>query len=75
MEPHRTGRRVYYRLSLAGESLLKIFEETGQKLTKQIVSGIKRILMKKVNIENLTKSEYFFLGKRNSESRRADSNR
>src|SRR5215204_6253335 len=26
--PHRSGRRVYYRLSLAGESLLEIFEET-----------------------------------------------
>jgi hypothetical protein len=26
--PHRSGRRVYYRLSLVGESLLKIFEET-----------------------------------------------
>src|SRR5215217_3810386 len=28
VEPHRSGRRVYYRLSLAGESLLEIFEET-----------------------------------------------
>jgi DNA-binding transcriptional ArsR family regulator len=29
VEPHRSGRRVYYRLSCAGESLLKIFGETG----------------------------------------------
>jgi DNA-binding transcriptional ArsR family regulator len=29
VEPHRSGRRVYYRLSLAGESLLEIFGETG----------------------------------------------
>jgi DNA-binding transcriptional ArsR family regulator len=28
VEPHRSGRRVYYRLSLTGESLLEIFEET-----------------------------------------------
>ena len=28
VEPHRSGRRVYSRLSLAGESLLEIFEET-----------------------------------------------
>ena len=28
VEPHRSGRRVYYRLGLAGESLLEIFEET-----------------------------------------------
>jgi DNA-binding transcriptional ArsR family regulator len=28
VEPHRSGRRVYYRLSLAGEFLLEIFEET-----------------------------------------------
>jgi DNA-binding transcriptional ArsR family regulator len=29
VEPHRSGRRVYYRLSCAGESLLEIFGETG----------------------------------------------
>jgi DNA-binding transcriptional ArsR family regulator len=29
IEPHRSGRRVYYRLSCAGESLLGIFKETG----------------------------------------------
>ena len=29
VEPHRSGRRVYYRLSCAGESLLGIFGETG----------------------------------------------
>jgi DNA-binding transcriptional ArsR family regulator len=29
VEPHRSGRRVYYRLSYAGESLLGIFGETG----------------------------------------------
>jgi DNA-binding CsgD family transcriptional regulator len=28
-EPHRSGKRVYYRLSLAGESLLEIFGEAG----------------------------------------------
>jgi DNA-binding transcriptional ArsR family regulator len=28
VEPHRSGKRVYYRLSCAGESLLKIFGET-----------------------------------------------
>jgi DNA-binding transcriptional ArsR family regulator len=28
-EPHRSGRRVYYRLSFAGESLLEIFGEAG----------------------------------------------
>ena len=28
-EPHRSGKRVYYRLSFAGESLLEIFGETG----------------------------------------------
>jgi DNA-binding transcriptional ArsR family regulator len=27
VEPHRSGRRVYYRLSYAGESLLDIFGE------------------------------------------------
>jgi DNA-binding transcriptional ArsR family regulator len=27
-EPHRNGKRVYYRLSFAGESLLEIFGET-----------------------------------------------
>jgi DNA-binding transcriptional ArsR family regulator len=29
IEPHRTGRKVYYRLSYAGESLLGIFGELG----------------------------------------------
>ena len=29
VEPHRSGRKVYYRLSSAGESLLEIFDETG----------------------------------------------
>jgi DNA-binding transcriptional ArsR family regulator len=29
VEPHRSGRKVYYRLSFAGESLLEIFGETG----------------------------------------------
>jgi DNA-binding transcriptional ArsR family regulator len=29
VEPHRSGKRVYYRLSGAGESLLGIFGETG----------------------------------------------
>ena len=29
VEPHRSGRKVYYRLSPAGESLLEIFGETG----------------------------------------------
>ena len=29
VEPHRSGRRVYYRLSCAGNSLLGIFGETG----------------------------------------------
>jgi DNA-binding transcriptional ArsR family regulator len=29
VEPHRNGKRVYYRLSFAGESLLEIFGETG----------------------------------------------
>jgi DNA-binding transcriptional ArsR family regulator len=29
VEPHRSGKRVYYRLSCAGESLLGIFGETG----------------------------------------------
>ena len=29
VEPHRSGRRVYYRLSCAGESLLEIFGEAG----------------------------------------------
>ena len=29
VEPHRNGRKVYYRLSYAGESLLRIFGETG----------------------------------------------
>jgi DNA-binding HxlR family transcriptional regulator len=29
VEPHRSGKRVYYRLSFAGESLLGIFGETG----------------------------------------------
>ena len=28
-EPHRSGKRVYYRLSFAGESLLEIFDEAG----------------------------------------------
>jgi DNA-binding transcriptional ArsR family regulator len=28
VEPHRSGRRVYYRLRCAGESLLEIFGET-----------------------------------------------
>jgi DNA-binding transcriptional ArsR family regulator len=28
VEPHRNGRKVYYRLSFAGESLLGIFAET-----------------------------------------------
>ena len=28
VEPHRNGKRVYYRLSCAGESLLEIFQET-----------------------------------------------
>ena len=28
VEPHRNGKRVYYRLSCAGESLLEIFDET-----------------------------------------------
>jgi len=27
-EPHRSGNRVYYRLSFVGESLLEIFRET-----------------------------------------------
>jgi DNA-binding transcriptional ArsR family regulator len=27
VEPHRSGKRVYYRLSYAGESLLGIFGE------------------------------------------------
>ena len=27
-EPHRSGKKVYYRLSFAGESLLEIFGET-----------------------------------------------
>ena len=27
VEPHRSGKRVYYRLSLAGESLLGVFDE------------------------------------------------
>ena len=29
VEPHRNGRKVYYRLSGAGESLLGVFGETG----------------------------------------------
>jgi DNA-binding transcriptional ArsR family regulator len=29
VEPHRDGKRVYYRLSGTGESLLEIFGETG----------------------------------------------
>ena len=29
VEPHRSGRKVYYRLSFAGESLLEIFGEIG----------------------------------------------
>jgi DNA-binding transcriptional ArsR family regulator len=29
VEPHRDGKRVYYRLSCVGESLLKLFGETG----------------------------------------------
>ena len=29
VEPHRSGRKVYYRLSFAGGSLLEIFGETG----------------------------------------------
>ena len=29
VEPHRSGRRVYYRLSCSGESLLEVFGETG----------------------------------------------
>jgi DNA-binding transcriptional ArsR family regulator len=29
VEPHRNGRKVYYRLSYAGESLLEIFGESG----------------------------------------------
>lgn len=29
VEPHRSGRRVYYRLTCAGEALLGIFGETG----------------------------------------------
>jgi DNA-binding transcriptional ArsR family regulator len=29
VKPHRSGKRVYYRLSFAGESLLEIFDETG----------------------------------------------
>jgi hypothetical protein len=29
IEPHRSGRKVFYRLSCAGESLLEIFDETG----------------------------------------------
>jgi DNA-binding transcriptional ArsR family regulator len=29
VEPHRSGKRVYYRLSCAGESLLGLFGETG----------------------------------------------
>jgi len=29
VEPHRNGKRVYYRLSYAGESLLEIFGESG----------------------------------------------
>jgi DNA-binding transcriptional ArsR family regulator len=29
VEPHRSGRKVYYRLSYAGESLLEVFGETG----------------------------------------------
>lgn len=32
VEPHRSGRRVYYRLSCAGEALLGIFGETGLEL-------------------------------------------
>jgi hypothetical protein len=27
VEPHRSGRKVYYHLSFAGESLLEIFGE------------------------------------------------
>ena len=30
VEPHRRGRRVYYRLSSGGESLLDLFGETGE---------------------------------------------
>ena len=29
VEPHRSGRKVYYRLTGAGESLLEVFGETG----------------------------------------------
>jgi DNA-binding transcriptional ArsR family regulator len=29
VEPHRSGRKVFYRLSFAGESLLEVFGETG----------------------------------------------
>jgi DNA-binding transcriptional ArsR family regulator len=29
VEPHRNGKRVYYRLSYARESLLEIFGESG----------------------------------------------
>jgi DNA-binding transcriptional ArsR family regulator len=29
VEPHRSGRKVYYRLSCSGESLLEVFGETG----------------------------------------------
>jgi DNA-binding transcriptional ArsR family regulator len=32
VEPHRNGRKVYYRLSYVGESLLEIFGETGWRL-------------------------------------------
>lgn len=28
VEPHRDGKRMYYRLSCVGESLLKLFGET-----------------------------------------------
>jgi len=31
VEPHRNGRKVYYRLSGAGESLLEIFEGAGRR--------------------------------------------
>jgi DNA-binding transcriptional ArsR family regulator len=28
VEPHRSGKRVFYRLSGAGEALLEVFDET-----------------------------------------------
>jgi len=39
VEPHRSGKRVYYRLSHAGESLLGIFGETGQDWGRRDCGG------------------------------------